>query len=252
LETAKKKAETAETKLIGTTFETRPDYCMENHIDQMLNLGGTRVEIGVQTTHDDVYNLINREHTTQEVIEATRKAKNSGLAIVYHMMAGLPGSNPERDLEAFERIFEDSKFRPDMLKIYPCLVTKGTELYNLWKSGQFDPLEGEEAVNLVAEMKKRVPEWVRIQRVQRDIPSDLIEAGVWRGNFRDIVQEKLKEQGEECKCIRCREVGHKMLKEDIEPQLEDAELLTRSYKASGGKEIFISYEDPKEKLFLDI
>ncbi len=92
-------------------------------------------------------------------------------------------------------------------------------------------------------MKKRVPRWVRIQRIQRDIPSDLIEAGVWRGNFRDIVKEKLEEEGEKCECIRCREVGHRMMRSDVNPQAENAKLITQSYEASGGQEIFISFED---------
>lgn len=245
LKTAKKRAETAETRTIGITFETRPDYSKKSHVDQMLRLGGTRVEIGVQTTYQDIYDLTNREHTVQDVIEATKTAKDSGLAIVYHMMPGLPGSSPDRDLKSFEEIFENPNFRPDMLKIYPCLVTENTKLYDMWKSGNFDPLEGQEAVNLIAEMKKRVPRWVRIQRIQRDIPSDLIEAGVWKGNLRTIVQNKLAEDGEKCECIRCREVGHKKLKENIKPRFENAELTTEVYEASDGTEIFISHEDTK-------
>jgi len=243
LETAKRKSETADTRTIGITFESRPDYSKRKHIDQMLKLGGTRVELGVQTVYKDIYELVDREHTVQDVVEATKQAKNSGLAIVYHMMPGLPGSSKERDLESFKRIFENPQFRPDMLKIYPCLVTKGTELYDLWKSDEFKPLEGTDAVELIAEMKKQVPRWVRIQRIQRDIPANLIEAGVQKGNLRSIVKRKLEEEGEKCNCIRCREVGHRILQENVKPSLEDAELLSETYDASGGKEVFISVED---------
>lgn len=244
LEAAKEKAETSDTRTIGITFETRPDYSKEKHVDRMLEFGGTRVELGVQTTHGKVYELVDREHSVQDVVEATRVVKDSGAAVVYHMMPGLPGSSPEKDLEAFEEIFENPDFRPDMLKIYPCLVTEGTELHEMWKSGEYEPLEGEEAVELVAEMKKRVPPWVRIQRVQRDIPSDLIEAGVRKGNLRTIAQEKLSEKGGECDCIRCREVGHQMLK-DNDPKTEKMEIKTEDYNASGGTEIFISCESPE-------
>ncbi len=243
LEAAKKKAETADTRNIGVTFETRPDYCREEHIDRILNFGGTRVEVGVQMPDDDIYELTNREHTVQEVIDSTREVKDSGLAIVYHMMPGLPGSNPEKDLELFKEIFDNPDFRPDMLKIYPCLVTEGTELYEWWEDGKFDPLDDEEAVDLVAEMKKEVPKWVRIQRIQRDIPSGLIEAGVQKGNLRDIVQHKLDEEGEDCDCIRCREVGHKMLREDLDPKMENIEMVVDKYEASQGEELFISFEN---------
>lgn len=242
LETAKEGAETAKTRTIGITFETRPDWCKREHVDQMLRFGATRVEIGVQTIYDDIYELVGRDHTVQDVIEATRIAKDSGLGITFHIMPGLPGSDRERDLDAFETIFEDPKFRPDMLKIYPCLVTEGTELYKWWKSGQFDPLQDGGAIGLIAKMKERVPPWVRIQRVQRDIPSHLIEAGVQKGNLRTIVQEKLASRGTSCRCIRCREVGHKMRK-GIEPRMNDVKLSTRKYAASKGKEIFLSFED---------
>ncbi len=246
LEAAKKKAETAETRTIGVTFETRPDYCREGHIDRILDFGGTRVEVGVQMPDDDIYELTNREHTVQDVVDSTREVKDSGLSIVYHMMPGLPGSTPEKDLELFEEIFDNPKFRPDMLKIYPCLVTEGTELHDWWDDGEFEPLEGEEAVELVGEMKKRVPKWVRIQRIQRDIPSGLIDAGVQRGNLRDIVKRSLEKEGEKCDCIRCREVGHKMLQEDLDPELEETEMMIDSYEASEGEELFISFEN-KEK-----
>lgn len=248
LEAAEKKAETADTSVIGITFETRPDYCRKEHIDRILDFGGTRVELGVQTPDNNIYELTNREHTVQDVIDSTREAKDSGLAIVYHMMPGLPGSTKEKDLEAFEEIFDNPEFRPDMLKIYPCLVTKDTELYDWWDNGEFEPLRDEEAVELIAEMKKRVPEWVRIQRIQRDIPSGLIEAGVQKGNLRDIVQRRLERNDEKCNCIRCREVGHKMLQEDLDPDLEDAEMLVNSYEASEGEEIFISFENSEKNI----
>ncbi len=248
LETAKRKAENANIRTIGITFETRPDYSKENHVDQMLRFGGTRVELGVQTIYNDIYKIINREHTVDDVIEATRIAKDAGLAIVYHMMPGLPGSSPQRDLEAFETIFDKPEFRPDMLKIYPCLVTKGTKLHELWKSGKFDPLDGQEAVDLISEIKKKIPRWTRIQRIQRDIPSGLIEAGVKKGNIRNIAKKKLAKEGEKCKCIRCREVGHKMLKEKVEPDPSNIELIVENYEASEGKEIFISLEDLKNDL----
>ncbi|KXB00854.1 hypothetical protein AKJ40_00325 [candidate division MSBL1 archaeon SCGC-AAA259M10] len=243
LKSAKKKAEKAKVRTIGITFETRPDYCRQDHINKILQYGGTRVEIGVQTIYRDIYELTNREHTLEDVINSTREAKDSGLAIVYHIMPGLPGSSEKRDLKTIENIFSNPNFRPDMLKIYPCLVTKDTELYNLWKKGKFDPLEGEKAVDLIAKMKKKVPKWVRIQRVQRDIPSGLIEGGVQKGNLRDIAKNRLEDMNENCSCIRCREVGHRMLKNEIEPNLEDADLLVNNYKASQGEEIFISYED---------
>jgi elongator complex protein 3 len=153
------------------TVETRPDCLDAQEVDRLLWLGVTRVELGVQNVYDDVYELVERGHTVRDVVEATRLLKDSGLKVCYHMMPGLPGSDPERDLEGFRTIFEDARFRPDMLKIYPTLVIKGTKLYDWWSEGSYEPLSTDAAVGLVAKMKELVPPWVRIMRIQRDIPS---------------------------------------------------------------------------------
>ncbi len=241
LEGAKKKNEVARHRCIGLTIETRPDWCGLQHIDEMLKLGATRVEIGAQILDDEVLHEMNRGHTTMDTIIATRLAKDAGLKVAYHIMPGLPGSDFEKDIESFKRMFRDERFRPDMLKIYPTLVVKPSILYEMWKRGEYKPLDEEEAIELIAEMKKYVPEWVRIQRIERDIPSNLIEAGVKKSNLRQLVEERMKEKGLKCRCIRCREIGHRWYKEGL--RAGELEMVRREYLASSGREIFISFED---------
>jgi elongator complex protein 3 len=243
LDEAKKFAETSRTRIAGITVETRPDWAKENHVDHMLAMGVTRVELGVQNVYDDIYRRVDRGHKVQDVVEATRILKDAGLKIVYHMMPGLPGSSFSRDLQGFQKIFNDSDFKPDMIKIYPCLVLKGTEAYEWWKRGEYQPYTTEEAAQLVLEVKKMIPSWVRIMRVQRDIPAFLIEAGVSQSNLRQLVLRKLKEQGIRCRCIRCREVGHRWLKDKMKADPDNIEVKTIREKASEGEEIFLSAED---------
>ncbi|MBS7657265.1 tRNA uridine(34) 5-carboxymethylaminomethyl modification radical SAM/GNAT enzyme Elp3 [Candidatus Bathyarchaeota archaeon] len=250
LEEAKRLSETGKIRNVGITIETRPDWAKECHVDQMLYLGVTRVEIGVQNVYDDIYEIINRGHTVKDVIESTRIIKDSGLKIVYHMMPGLPGSNFDRDLEGFKKIFSDSDFKPDMLKIYPCLVIEGTKLYEWWKQGKYVPYSTEEAVRLISEIKKIVPEWIRIMRVQRDIPAYLIKKGVNKSNLRELVIDNLRKHGLRCKCIRCREAGHRWLKDGIVPDYNKVEVLVNSYDASRGIEHFISVEDKTNNVLL--
>ncbi|HEY4822563.1 MAG TPA: radical SAM protein, partial [Candidatus Bathyarchaeia archaeon] len=100
LDEAKMIAETARRRNVGITIETRPDWSLRVHVDHMLHMGVTRVEIGVQTVYDDVYQRIHRDHTVADVVEATRTLKDSGLKVGYHMMLGLPGCDYQRDLEA--------------------------------------------------------------------------------------------------------------------------------------------------------
>ena len=250
LEEAKKIAETSRIRNVGITVETRPDWAKKEQVDRMLSMGVTRVEIGVQNIYDDIYERVNRGHKISDVIEATQIMKDSGLKVVYHLMPGLPGSNFKRDLEGFRTIFKNPNFKPDMIKLYPCLVIKGTKLYDWWKQGDYQPYTTDEAARLIAELKKFIPPWVRIMRVQRDIPAKLIEAGVKLSNLRQIAIKKLTENGEKCRCIRCREVGHRWLRDNKKPDSEHIEIKTITEEASGGLELFISNEDVANDILL--
>jgi len=247
LKAAKKIAETSKRRLIGITVETRPDYCKEKHVDRMLNYGTTRVELGIQTVYDEIYDLVKRGHTTADSIAAIRIAKDAGLKINAHVMPGLPEANLETDLEMFSTLFSNSDYRPDMLKIYPTLVIKGTGLYNWWKTGKYSPYSDENLIDLIATAKKNLPSYVRIQRIMRDIPANLIEAGCKKSNLRQLVQKRLIEMNETCKCIRCREYGIKKKNEIIdEESFKDIKLYRLGYEASQGNEIFLSYENKKQ------
>jgi elongator complex protein 3 len=237
---AKAIAESTGIRNVGITVETRPDCIGVEDVNRLLGFGVTRVEIGVQNVYDDIYELVGRGHRVRDVVDSTRLLKDSGLKVCYHMMPGLPGSTPDRDLEGFSTIFHDSRFKPDMLKIYPTLVIKGTKLYDWWRQGQYRPLLTDDAVELLTRVKEMVPRWVRIMRIQRDIPTPLIEAGVDKSNLRQLVQERLRKRGSRCQCIRCREVGHR---EGKDLDAERLEVFHQKYVASEGIEIFISVED---------
>ena len=239
--------ESAVVRNVGITFETRPDWATRDEVDQMLHLGGTKVEIGVQSTYDFILGRINRGHGVYETELANRVLRDSGFKVGFHMMPGLPGSSLDMDLRMFGRLFEDEKFMPDYLKIYPTLVTPGTGLHELWDSGGYRALEVEEAVELIANIKALLPPWVRLQRVQRDIPAWQIQAGVTKSNLRQLAGERLAEQGGKCHCIRCREAGHKGLK-GIKPG--HVEMISRSYRSCGGDEHFISFEDTEHDVLV--
>lgn len=240
---SKIKNENAQSRCIGLTVETRPDWFRLQHADTVLGLGATRVELGIQTVYDDILNRMERGHTVSDSIFATRIAKECGFKVCYHIMLGLLGSDEKRDIGTFLKIFEDPNFKPDMIKIYPTLTIKGTKLYNLWKQGDYEPLDTKKATNLISQIKTLVPEWVRIQRIQRDVPLQYIDAGVEKSNLRQLVNYEMKKQNLECRCIRCREIGHKLLNEKIEIRNEDIDINFNYYNASGGDEVFISLDN---------
>ena len=249
IEDVQKANEIAKVRSIGMTFETRPDYCKREDIDRMLKMGVTRVELGVQTIYNNIYEKMERGHTVQDVIDANKILRDSGIKVAMHFMPGLL-STPDEDLEMFKEVFTNPNFKPDMLKIYPCLVTKETKLYDQWKEGKYTPYSDQEAVDLIVKIKKILPKWVRTMRIQRDIPAKLIEAGVKKSNLGELVYNRLEEENINCKCIRCREIGHRINKseEGFDIHADDFELFQEEYEATDGKEIFISFEDKDEKI----
>jgi len=163
----------------------------------------------------------------------------------YHWMPNLPGVTREKDLELFSQLFNDERFRPDGLKIYPTMVVAGTELERWKEQGLYKPYEEEELIELIADLKSIVPGYTRISRVLRDIPSVYITGGP-KDSLRERVQKKLIEKGKSCHCIRCREYGHR-IKQGWKSG--EASVKRLDYKASGGQEIFLSFEDEQQTLF---
>ncbi len=250
IEDEQRKNERAKVRMVGLTIETRPDWAFERQIDRMLSFGTTRVELGVQTVFNFIYERVKRGHTVEDVVRATQLLKDAGLKINYHMMPGLPGSSFERDLKSFRIIFEDSRFRPDMLKVYPTLVTGDTVLYRWWKQGKYKPYHTEDAVRLLVEVYRFLPKWVRVMRIQRDIPVQLIVDGVKHSNLGQLVFNELVRKGIRPREIRFREVGHMMQKFRVEPEVEHIKLLREDYEASDGHEIFLSFEDTKNDILI--
>ena len=244
LQESMKRNETAAIRDVGLTFETRPDWITKESIDAMLKMGATRVEIGVQTLSDEILEKVQRGHSVDATVNATKLLRDSGLKVCYHMMPGLPGTTPEHDIETFKQLFSDSRFRPDMLKIYPTLVVKNTKLYDWWMSGTYTPFTNEQVLSVVSTAVSTMPEYVRIQRMQRDIPLHQIEAGLNQGNLRELVHERMKEKGLRNPTIRFREVGHFQMRSDEQISFEDIQLVRRDYAAADGTEIFLSFEDP--------
>jgi elongator complex protein 3 len=242
---AKRLNETANHRCTGLCIETRPDWCGQEEIDRMLEFGTTRVEVGVQTLDDDIYQLVRRGHRVEDVVTATTLLKEHGFKVHYHWMPGLPGSTPERDFELSRQLFSEARFKPDGLKLYPTMVVTGTELEKWYQEERYLPYDDDTMINLLVDIKSIVPKYVRISRVLRDIPPKFIVGGL-KDSVRDLVKQRMEQQGIECKCIRCREYGHRA---QDGWEIGKPQMVRMDYEASGSQEIFLSFEDENETLF---
>ncbi len=194
LEEAKLINETARNRCVGLCIETRPDWCSQSDVERMLAFGATRVELGVQMLDDEIYRLVRRGHEISHVVATTKLLRDYGFKVHYHWMPGLPGATPEKDLALTRLLFEDSRFRPDGLKIYPTMVVSGTELEKWYREGQYQPYNNEVMTGLIAGIKALVPKYVRISRVLRDIPSPYIVGGL-KDSLRDQIRERMQQSG---------------------------------------------------------
>lgn len=250
LEEAKKLNEKAKHRCVALCIETRPDVCTAKHIKRMLEFGCTRVELGVQAIDDKIYKKIKRGHSVKDVIEATKRLKDAGFKVGYHIMPGLPGSSIKKDLKMFKEIFKNENFKPDQLKIYPCQVIKGSELEKLYRRGKYLPYTKEQTENLLIKMLKIVPEYCRVMRIMREIPPVYLTAGTIRIDLRRDVEAYLKKHKIKLREIRFREIGFalrdKIGKEEINKNLK---LKITKYKASEGEEYFLQFVNESNILF---
>lgn len=241
LEAAQLANETAARRIVGISIETRPDWLDKKEVRLLRELGVTKIQLGVQAFDEKILQRVKRGHNLAAVGEATRLLKDAGIKVCYHFMPNLPGSTPEKDLEMARIMYEDQRFMPDFLKIYPAQVIPGTEMYREWKKGEYQPYSDDLLKQVLKNIKRLTPRYVRIDRLVRDISKKWVAAGTKTTNMRAIIQQELKNEGFACQCIRCREVRNR--EENGNPALTDLTLNTY-----GGEEHLLTYED-HDKLF---
>ena len=242
LNEAKKENEKAKSRMVGLTIETRPDWINEDEVLFLRYLGVTRVELGVQSVDNEILRIVRRGHTIDKVFQATKLLKDAGFKITYHLMPGLPGSNFEKDFESLRQVFEDERLKPDNIKFYPTQVVKNSPLAQWYQKGIFKPIDEKYLLDLTLKFKKEVVKpWFRINRLVRDLTKNDLVIETFPSNFRQHLEEKLKEKKIRCLCIRCREIRSKKIKLPVR-------LNVINYKASDGEEFFLEFVDQDYQL----
>jgi elongator complex protein 3 len=246
LEEAHQINESASHRNVGLVVETRPDRITPKEIAWMRYLGVTKVQMGVQSLDDTIQDLNHRGHTNAETLAASALLRAAGFKIVVHWMPNLLGATPESDRIDFVRLWSAEEgglgVSPDELKIYPTQLLDNAELYQYWLRGEYKPYTTDELVQLIADIKPGVPEYCRINRVIRDIPSTHVVEGNKRTSLRMDILAELERRGQACRCIRCREVrGRKVSPGQLR-------LLDQVYHPVDAEEHFLTYVTPDDQI----
>ena len=242
LEAAQKENETAAVRCVGLVIETRPDNISEAEVIRVRRLGCTKTQIGVQSLQDEVLDKNKRGHNVAATRKAFKLLRQAGFKVHAHWMANLYGSDVEKDKQDFEGLFSDPDFHPDELKVYPCSLIGSAELMQYYKAGKWHPYSREELAEVLAHVFKATPEYCRLTRVIRDIPSTDIVEGNKLTNFRQIVEKKLKDEGVVVTDIRAREIKNGT----FDPK--DIEFKVIQYETSVSTEYFLQYVVPEKKV----
>jgi len=246
----------ASSRIIGVTTETRPDCITIREIKNLRKMNITRVQIGVQHFDDDVLKYIKRDCYLKDTVKATYLLKQNGYKIDMHLMPDLPGSNFEKDMNMFQKLFSHKvhkvsehyykytldypDIQPDQLKIYPCSTVPFTEIKEWYENGTYKPYSEnkDKLIEIILYIKKNVYPWIRLNRVIRDIPLNWIDGGNKDVNLRQYVLNYMEKNNIKSNCIRAREVNSR------DTNIDKAVKVTREYNGNKGKEYFISYESP--------
>jgi len=236
LKNAQDANESAPRRIVGISIETRPDWLSKSEVMLLRNLGVTKVQVGVQAFEEAILARIKRGHDLSAVAASTRLLKDAGIKVCYHFMPNLPGSDPDKDIAMARLMYEDERFRPDFLKIYPAQVIEGTELFREWERGEYQPYSDEVLKDVLKQIKRLTPPYVRIDRLVRDISKQWVSAGTQMTNMRQLIHREMKTEGWSCRCIRCREARGRSIPKNVK-------LKNLSLSTLGATEHLLTYED---------
>ncbi|MBP5313973.1 MAG: tRNA uridine(34) 5-carboxymethylaminomethyl modification radical SAM/GNAT enzyme Elp3 [Eggerthellaceae bacterium] len=240
LESNQRQNEFAENRMVGLVVETRPDTVDSETLSLCRTLGCTKIQMGIQSLNKDILALNNRNADIDAVVKAFELCRLFGFKLHTHFMVNLAGATVQSDIEDYRKFVSDERYLPDEIKLYPCVLVKGTKLYELWQDKRWVAYSEDELVDVLSKAVLATPPYTRISRMIRDISAHDIVAGNKKTNLRQIVEENISDKAIEE--IRMREISTQgvdidTLKLDIYP-----------YETTATKEYFLQWVTPSNKI----
>ncbi len=195
IEESMKINETSEHRIIWLTIETRPEYMTDENCQMRRSRWVTRLEMWLQSMFDDVLDANIRGHSVQQAREAVHKMRQYWFKFSIHFMPWLYGSTIEKDIETFRLAYNDPRLKPDEIKFYPTSVIPNTPLYDLYKSGEYIPLDSQSIIDIIKTVERKyIPPYTRIKRLIRDIPETEIVAWSKVTNLRQLTEKTMLDE----------------------------------------------------------
>ena len=185
-------------KIDSIRISTRPDYINKEILKMLKSYGVKTIELGVQSTNDYILNKSKRGHTFEDVKKASKLIRKNGFILGHQMMVGLPESTRQDEINTAKDLI---KLKPKIVRIYPVLVIKGTQLEKDYESGEYTPLTVEQAVetskDLLVLFNKKKINVIRIGLQNTNEITDpssnesQVVAGPYHPAFRQLVESRL-------------------------------------------------------------
>lgn len=244
LERLQRENETARCRVVGLVVETRPDAITLDSLTMIRRLGCTKVQMGIQSLDQAVLDANDRGIEVSQIERAFELLRVFGFKIHAHAMVNLLGSTPERDKDDYLRLVRGLPFQPDEIKLYPCALIEGARLQERFEAGEWAPYSEAELLDILVSDVAATPPFCRISRMIRDFSSHDIVAGNKKPNLRQLVENRLRSQGDVrgIQEIRFREVATGEVPVD-ELRMEDV-----SYGTSNTCERFLQWVTPENRI----
>lgn len=229
-------------KCVGLVIETRPECITYENLTEKRKLGCTKIQVGIQSLDAEILSRNSRTTSLDDIDRAFSLLREFGFKSHIHLMQNLPYANLATDEADYIKLIDDIRYKPDEIKLYPCALVESAEMKVLADKGQWHGYETNDLIDLLSELVKMTPRYTRISRMIRDIPSTDIIGGNKITNLRQLVEQKLKDEGSVLQEIRMREVRTGNV------DVKRLTLRRTDYSTSNTTEVFLEYTDEDDKL----
>ncbi|MBR2790233.1 MAG: tRNA uridine(34) 5-carboxymethylaminomethyl modification radical SAM/GNAT enzyme Elp3 [Eggerthellaceae bacterium] len=243
---AQRANETATARCVGLVVETRPDCITPESLTFARALGATKIQVGIQSLDEGILAANGRPMDLTTIRRAFALLRLFGFKSHIHWMLNLVGSTPEADVAGYRQLMEDASFRPDEVKLYPCMLIRGAALESLWRCGEWAPYSHDTLMDVCAECLAATPRNTRVSRMIRDFSAGDILAGDKTANLRQEVEKRALRIA-----IGRSEALHEMrIREIIRGVVEPGEISLHesTFPTSTGREVFLEWLMAGEQL----